>query len=34
LELVAEDGGMPNAYVEKALQAALRMAKGRWAKPN
>jgi hypothetical protein len=34
LAYVAEDGGVPNAFVEKAVKAALRMAKGRGAKPN
>ena len=34
LAYVAEDGGVPNAFVEKALKAALRMAKGRGEKRN
>jgi hypothetical protein len=34
LAYVAEDGGIPNAFVEKAVKAALKTAKGRGAKPN
>ena len=30
----AEDDGVQPAYVERALKAAMRMAKGRGAKPN
>ena len=34
LAYVAEDGGVPNAFVEKAVRGALKMAKGRGEKPN
>jgi hypothetical protein len=34
LAYVAEEGGVPNAYVEKAVRGALKMAKGRGARPN
>jgi hypothetical protein len=34
LAYVAEDGGVPNAFVEKAVRGALKMAKGRGQRPN
>ena len=34
LAYVAEDGAVPPAFVEKAVRAALKTAKGRGAKPN